>query len=233
MPSRQRRSHRRQTSQPGEVRGAHRHAHATVTIATNRNRWPLLLDGNYSRSSRSRGGIPAELPRPGMQRAAPTECAPTAHGQRQPGGRSITHGNADCVRGARARCARGPHRRIGSPTNRGAARLPASAPTFSSMCHLSRHDDLPAVRGELLTPAPSAVLFGRVSGGRAGEGESNATHPSSYRGPSPGRTITVYECDSSSARSLDEQHSAGCTTFMRRAGIGGSCPCSNEPVTVT
>ena len=48
----------------------------------------------------------------------------------------------------------------------------------------------------------------------------------------PRRPITVYECDTCGARSLGEQRCAECTTFMRRVGIGGSCPCCDEPIAV-
>ncbi|MGH8989314.1 MAG: hypothetical protein ACRDXC_12115 [Acidimicrobiales bacterium] len=48
----------------------------------------------------------------------------------------------------------------------------------------------------------------------------------------PRRPITVYECDSCGARALGEQRCADCTTFMRRIGIGGSCPCCDAPVAV-
>ena len=46
------------------------------------------------------------------------------------------------------------------------------------------------------------------------------------------RPITVYECDTCGARALGEQRCIDCTTFMRKVGIGGSCPCCDEPVAV-
>ena len=49
----------------------------------------------------------------------------------------------------------------------------------------------------------------------------------------PRRPITVYECDSCGARALGEQRCPDCTTFIRKVGIGGSCPCCGEPVAVT
>ena len=48
----------------------------------------------------------------------------------------------------------------------------------------------------------------------------------------PRRPITVYECDACGTRALGEQRCADCTTFMRTVGIGGSCPCCDEPVAV-
>jgi len=49
----------------------------------------------------------------------------------------------------------------------------------------------------------------------------------------PRRPITVYECGTCGGRALGEQRCPDCTTFMRRVGIGGTCPCCQEPVAVT
>lgn len=53
--------------------------------------------------------------------------------------------------------------------------------------------------------------------------------------PSPGRkrAITVYECGQCGVRALGTQHCQDCRTFMTAAGIGGLCPCCDEPVTIT
>jgi hypothetical protein len=54
--------------------------------------------------------------------------------------------------------------------------------------------------------------------------------------PGPGvprRPITVYECDSCGARALGSQRCDECNTFMRRVGIGGSCPACLEPVALS
>ena len=40
----------------------------------------------------------------------------------------------------------------------------------------------------------------------------------------PRKPITVYECDGCGVRALGEQRCEECQTFMRRIGIGGSCP---------
>ena len=48
----------------------------------------------------------------------------------------------------------------------------------------------------------------------------------------PRRPITVYACDTCGTRALGEQRCADCMTFMRKVGIGGSCPCCDEPVAV-
>lgn len=47
------------------------------------------------------------------------------------------------------------------------------------------------------------------------------------RGP-----ITVYSCDGCGARAVGEQRCQDCHTFMRRVGLGGSCPYCNEPISV-
>ena len=52
--------------------------------------------------------------------------------------------------------------------------------------------------------------------------------PAQPRGP-----ITVYECDGCGARAVGRQRCADCSTFMRRIGIGGSCPHCDEAVAVT
>ncbi|MHB8342222.1 MAG: hypothetical protein ACYDB7_13805 [Mycobacteriales bacterium] len=49
----------------------------------------------------------------------------------------------------------------------------------------------------------------------------------------PRRPVTVYECDGCGARAVGEQHCTDCGTFMRRVGLGGACPCCDEPVAVS
>ena len=44
--------------------------------------------------------------------------------------------------------------------------------------------------------------------------------------------LTVYECDICGARAVGQQRCTGCSTFMRRVGIGGACPFCDEPVAV-
>ena len=46
------------------------------------------------------------------------------------------------------------------------------------------------------------------------------------------RAITVYECDICGGRALGNQRCDYFGTFMRAAGIGGLCPCCDEPVTI-
>jgi hypothetical protein len=43
--------------------------------------------------------------------------------------------------------------------------------------------------------------------------------------------LTVYECDCGS-RAVGAQRCADCSSFMRRLGPGGACPCCDETITV-
>ena len=49
----------------------------------------------------------------------------------------------------------------------------------------------------------------------------------------PRRPVTVYECADCGERSVGQQYCEPCRTFMRRVGLGGSCPSCGEPVSVT
>ena len=44
--------------------------------------------------------------------------------------------------------------------------------------------------------------------------------------------MTVYECDGCGTRAVGAQRCVDCHAFMRRVGLGGSCPHCDEPVTV-
>ena len=46
------------------------------------------------------------------------------------------------------------------------------------------------------------------------------------------KTRTVYECLECGTRLLGEQRCEACGTFMRRVGVGGLCPCCDEPVAI-
>lgn len=48
----------------------------------------------------------------------------------------------------------------------------------------------------------------------------------------PRRPVTVYECDRCGERALGEQYCRACSTFMRRVGVGGSCPTCDSPVAI-
>jgi hypothetical protein len=44
--------------------------------------------------------------------------------------------------------------------------------------------------------------------------------------------LTVYECGGCGARRLGVQRCEDCGTFAHSAGLGGACPCCDEPVTL-
>jgi hypothetical protein len=91
-----------------------------------------------------------------------------------------------------------------------------------------------------LGPAAEARFLGLVT-----TGETHAKPPvngqrrrDAHKAPivipkaRPRRPITVYECDSCGERALGEQRCETCSTFMRRIGIGGSCPACDAPVAI-
>lgn len=51
-------------------------------------------------------------------------------------------------------------------------------------------------------------------------------------GQSSRRPVTVYECNGCGTRMLGRQRCDDCGTFMARVGIGGLCPCCDEPVAI-
>lgn len=46
----------------------------------------------------------------------------------------------------------------------------------------------------------------------------------------PRRPVSVYVCPECEARYLGEQYCPDCNTFCQTAGVGGRCPCCDEPV---
>ncbi|MGQ0680338.1 MAG: hypothetical protein ACT4OM_11915 [Actinomycetota bacterium] len=49
----------------------------------------------------------------------------------------------------------------------------------------------------------------------------------------PRRGLSVYECEGCGKRSLGYERCEQCRKFLRKLGLGGSCPYCDEPVTVT
>ena len=47
-----------------------------------------------------------------------------------------------------------------------------------------------------------------------------------------GPSSTVYECEDCGVRTVGSQRCEECLRFMRRVGMGGTCPSCDEPVTV-
>lgn len=46
------------------------------------------------------------------------------------------------------------------------------------------------------------------------------------------RSATIYACPTCDHRALGEQRCEDCNTFLTRQGIGGLCPCCEEPITI-
>lgn len=68
---------------------------------------------------------------------------------------------------------------------------------------------------------------------RAAWARRHHTPPAAVVVPAPAgsrRPHTVYQCDTCGLRALGEQRCEECGTFMRRVGLGGSCPSCDDPV---
>ena len=61
----------------------------------------------------------------------------------------------------------------------------------------------------------------------AGQGAAVVVPPFQPRKP-----LTVYVCDACDVRAVGEQRCEECGSFMRRVGLGGTCPHCDEPVAV-
>ncbi len=48
--------------------------------------------------------------------------------------------------------------------------------------------------------------------------------------PQPARPATLYACPICEQRYLGTQHCPDCNTFCHRVGLGGNCPCCDEPI---
>ena len=48
----------------------------------------------------------------------------------------------------------------------------------------------------------------------------------------PRSSRTIYQCTNCDTRALGEQRCNDCGTFMNRLGLGGLCPCCDEPITI-
>jgi len=47
------------------------------------------------------------------------------------------------------------------------------------------------------------------------------------------KAMTVYQCPTCDTRALGQQRCDDCNTWTEAVGIGGLCPCCDEPITVT
>ncbi len=48
----------------------------------------------------------------------------------------------------------------------------------------------------------------------------------------PRKPMTVYACEGCGLRAVGEQRCEECQIFMRRVGLGGTCPNCEEPISV-
>ena len=94
----------------------------------------------------------------------------------------------------------------------------------TNTCPVCAQPFAPIGRRRFCTDACRAAAYRR----RRNAGRQPVVVPASR----PRRPITIYECGSCGARSLGEQRCDDCSTFMARVGLGGLCPCCDEPVAV-
>lgn len=102
--------------------------------------------------------------------------------------------------------------------------FPSRHDAVTMTCPVCQHTFVPIGRQKFCTDACRAAAYRRRRDAR----------PTSLVMPpaQPRRPITVYECDTCGTRSLGEQRCTDCATFTRKIGIGGNCPCCDEPITV-
>lgn len=92
-------------------------------------------------------------------------------------------------------------------------------------CPVCQHTFVPNGRQKFCSDACRAAAYRR----RRDAGHPPVVVPAAR----PRRPITIYECDGCGARALGQQRCDQCSTFMRRIGIGGTCPSCDEPIAIT
>jgi predicted nucleic acid-binding Zn ribbon protein len=103
--------------------------------------------------------------------------------------------------------------------------LPSRHDGVTMTCPVCQHSFSPRGRQRFCSDACRATAYRR---------RRNATHtPVVVPAAQPRRPITIYECDDCGTRALGQQRCDECSTFMRRVGIGGSCPHCDEPIAIT
>jgi len=101
---------------------------------------------------------------------------------------------------------------------------PSCHDAVTMTCPVCHHAFRPTGRQKFCSDACRAAAYRR---------RRDALQPPVVPRAQPRRPITVYECDTCGSRAVGEQRCADCATFMRKVGIGGNCPCCDEPVAVT
>jgi hypothetical protein len=102
---------------------------------------------------------------------------------------------------------------------------PSCHDSVTITCPLCQRSFSPVGRQRYCSDACRAAAYRR----RRDAGRPVVTVPKTQ----PRRPITVYECDSCGSRALGEQRCPDCSTFMRKIGLGGECPCCGEPISIT
>ena len=105
------------------------------------------------------------------------------------------------------------------------ARHPVASRCRHDTCPICQHHFTPVGRQKFCSDACRAAAYRR----RRDNGHPPVVVPAAR----PRRPITVYECDHCGARALGQQRCDDCSKFMRRVGIGGSCPTCDEPIAIT
>ena len=106
-----------------------------------------------------------------------------------------------------------------------ALEFPSRHDAVTTDCPVCQHAFVPAGRQKFCSDACRAAAYRRRRDARP----ASLIVPKSQPRP----PITVYECDTCGARTLGDQRCETCNTWMRRVGIGGNCPCCEEPVAVS
>ena len=101
---------------------------------------------------------------------------------------------------------------------------PSCHDAVTMSCPLCQHPFTPVGRRKFCSDACRSAAYRRRRDARP----ASLAIPKSQ----PRRPITVYECDTCGERALGEQRCDTCNTWMRRIGLGGSCPRCDEPVAV-
>jgi hypothetical protein len=111
-----------------------------------------------------------------------------------------------------------------TPSNLTEPEPPSRHDAVTMTCPVCHHTFVPTGRRKFCTDACRAAAYRR----RRDAAATAVVVPNAR----PRRPITVYECDNCGARAVGEQRCADCATFMTKVGIGGNCPCCDEPVAV-
>lgn len=104
-------------------------------------------------------------------------------------------------------------------------RTPSRHDAVTMTCPVCQQTFVPAGRQRFCSDRCRAAAYRR----RRDTGSAPLVVPNAQ----PRQPITVYECDTCGTRSLGEQRCADCAKFMRKIGIGGTCPGCDEPVAVS